>query len=550
MGRERRFDYIIVGAGSAGCVLANRLSDDPDHQVLLIEAGPPDRSLMIHMPAGVASLLDNPSYGWGYSTEPDPTLGGRQVVWPRGRVLGGSSSINGMAYVRGHQLDYERWADAGLDGWSYANVLPYFKRAETYSGAASPYRGTDGPLFVMQGPASNAIYQAYLAAGQEAGYGITQDQNGARQEGFSRMDMTIHHGRRCSTSLAYLKPIRRRSNLTVITNVLVTRILFDKVRATGVEVAEAEELEQMSADREVILCGGVVNSPQLLMLSGIGPANSLKGLGITPRIDLPGVGQNLQDHAEVYIQYQCTKPWSLYGAFRPHRKFMIGLEWLLFRSGLAATNHSEAGAFIRVGDGATHPDIQHHFVPMAFSSDTKAPLDCHSFQVHVSPMRPQSRGQVRLKTTDPRNPPTIEFPYYGAQADLTLVREAVKATREVFAQPAFGSLRGQEIAPGEQVRSNQEIEAFLRATTETAYHPCGTAKMGHDLTAVVDPEGRVHGVERLRVVDASIMPTIVSGNLNAPVIMMAEKIADHILGHLALPPEHLPFDQTVATAHA
>lgn len=535
------FDYIIVGAGSAGCVLAARLSEDPDTRVLLIEAGGSDRALMIDMPAGVGSLLDNPKFNWRFMTEPDATIGGRRVAWPRGRVLGGSSSINGMAYVRGHALDYERWAASGCEGWSYSQVLPYFKRAETYAGRQSPYRGTDGPLHVMQGPADNPIYQAYLAAGQQAGFGLTEDQNGYRQEGFGRMDMTIRRGRRQSASVAYLRPARTRPNLTVMTGTAVARIIVEKSVARGVEILRGGQRVRLEAEGEVLLCAGTIQSPQLLMLSGIGDPDQLAAHGLKVEADLPEVGANLQDHAEVYMQFACLKPVSLHDTLRPHRKLMAGIEWLLFKSGVAATNHSEAGAFLTVGQGASHPDIQHHFLPMAFAFDTKAPLDCHSFQAHISPMRQKSRGRVTLAGPEPTTPPRIETNYYAEPDDLALMVEALKVSRDVFHQPAFDELRGEELAPGPGVGSRGELEDFLRRTTETAFHPCGTARMGVDASAVVDPSGRVHGLSRLRVVDASIMPDIVSGNLNAPVIMMAEKIADDIRGMEPLAPVVLPY---------
>lgn len=541
MTHRSSFDFVIVGAGSAGCVLANRLSADPDTRVLVLEAGPSDSSILIRMPAGVGSLLTDVRFNWSYLTEPEPALHMRPLAWPRGRVLGGSSSINGMAYVRGHALDYERWAGSGLGGWSYAEVLPYFKRSETFLGDISAYRGTSGPLHVMRGPATAPLYSAYLQAGREAGFPLTDDQNGFQQEGFGRMDMTIHRGRRCSAADAYLSSPRTRGNLKVSLQSLAKRILFEGRRAVGVQYLERGRVVQALAEREVLLCGGAINSPQLLMLSGIGEADGLKRMGIAPIADLSGVGRNLQDHPEVYLQYACKRPVSLRDSFRPHRKLLAGVEWLMFKSGVGASNHSEAGAFLRVGSHADHPDIQHHFVPMAFAHDTKAPLDCHSFQLHISPMRPKSRGRLTLRSSDPRDHPIIHTGYYGEEQDLRLTREAVKVSREIVAQRAFDQLRGAEIAPGADIRSDHAIDTYIRATTETAYHPCGTARMGSGNLAVVDHVGRVHGVDGLRVVDASILPTIVSGNLNASIIMMAEKIADVVLGRAPLPSEDLPF---------
>jgi choline dehydrogenase len=544
MALPETFDYIVVGAGSAGCVLANRLSEDAEVRVLLLEAGPVDHAWawQLHMPAALAYPLKNERYNWGYWSEPEPYMDGRRMYCPRGRVLGGSSSINGMAYVRGHARDYDRWAQTGLPGWDYAHVLPYFKRAETCARGADDYRGGDGPLHVATGACRNPLYQAFLEAGSQAGYPLTADMNGYQQEGFAPMDMTVRDGRRWSTARAYLDPARRRRNLRVRTGALTCRVRFEGTRAVGVDYLRKGQTQSVRAEREVILGGGAINSPQLLMLSGIGNADDLARFDIPAVAHLPGVGQNLQDHVEIYVQHACTKPISLYSAQKPWNKLRIGLEWILLKRGLGATSHFEAGAFIRSRAGIEHPDLQYHFLPIAMNYDGSNPQQTHGFQAHVGPMRPTSVGRIQLRSADPREPPSILFNYMATERDRRDMRAAVRLTREIFAQRAFDPYLGPELAPGPGIEADAEIDAFVRVRAESAYHACGTCKMGPDAdpSAVVDGECRVRGAEALRVVDASIMPSIVSGNTNAPTIMLAEKASDLIRGREPLLPLDVP----------
>ena len=536
------FDYVIVGAGSAGCVLAERLSA-AGRSVLVLEHGGSDRSIFIQMPSALAIPMNTRRYNWGYESEPEPHLGGRRISTPRGKGLGGSSSINGLVYVRGNPLDFERWRDEGAAGWGYADVLPYFKRAERRAEGGDMYRGGEGPLDTTYGPLSNPLHHAWLDAAQQAGYQLTPDVNGERQEGFGRMDMTVRNGARCSAAKAYLRPAMKRDNVEVITHALATRVLFEGKRAVGVEYERGGQVRQVTANCEVILAGGPINSPQLLKLSGVGPAAELAAHGIAVIADRPGVGANLQDHLEFYFQMACTQPVSLYPHMGWLAKGLIGARWLLRRDGLGATNHFESCGFIRSRAGVRYPDIQYHFFPLAVSYDGNSMAQEHGFQAHVGPMRSKSRGSVTLRSPDPRDKPVIAFNYMSHPDDWAEMRACVRLTREIFQQPAFAPFRGREIQPGAEVTSDAAIDAFIAHKVESAYHPSGTCKMGvaSDLLAVVDAELRVVGVEGLRVVDSSVMPSITTGNLNAPTIMIGEKGADHILGLPLLAPSNAPY---------
>ncbi|WP_397589072.1 choline dehydrogenase [Sphingorhabdus sp.] len=537
-------DYIIVGAGSAGCVLADRLSADGTHQVVLLEYGGSDRSIFIQMPAALAYPMNTKRWNWGYESEPEPHLNNRRLNCPRGKGLGGSSSINGLVYVRGNALDFERWKeDEGATGWGYADVLPYFKRAEGRAEGGNEYRGGDGPLSTSYGPLDNPLHQAWLDAAQQAGYALTEDYNGYAQEGFGRMDMTVRDGTRCSAAKAYLYEARKRPNMTVIEQALVTRILFEGTRAVGVEYEQAGQMHQLHATREVILSGGPINSVQLLKLSGIGPADELQANGIEVRADRPGVGANLQDHLEFYFQMACTQPITLYGKANLLGKAMVGAQWLFGRSGLGASNQFESCGFIRSRAGIKYPDVQYHFFPMAINYDGSSLATEHGFQAHVGPMRSKSRGTVTLKSADPHDKPKILFNYMSHPDDWAEMRACVRLTREIFQQPAFAPFRGREIQPGADTVTDAQIDAFIAEHVESALHPSCTCKMGspRDPMAVVDPELRVIGVQGLRVVDSGVMPTITTGNLNAPTIMIGEKGADHILGKPMLAPSNAPF---------
>ena len=537
-------DYIIVGAGSAGCVLADRLSADGKHTVVLLEFGGSDRSIFIQMPAALAYPMNTKRWNWGYESEPEPHLNGRRLNCPRGKGLGGSSSINGLVYVRGNALDFERWKeDEGATGWGYADVLPYFKRAEGRDEGGNAYRGGDGPLSTSYGPLDNPLHQAWLDAAQQAGYSLTEDYNGYAQEGFGRMDMTVRNGTRCSAAKAYLYEARKRPNLHVIEHALATRIMFEGTRAVGMEYEQAGKIHQLRAAREVILSGGPINSVQLLKLSGIGPAEELQSHGITVRADRPGVGANLQDHLEFYFQMACTQPITLYGKANLLGKAMVGAQWLFGRSGTGASNQFESCGFIRSRAGIKYPDIQYHFFPMAINYDGSSLATEHGFQAHVGPMRSKSRGTVTLKSADPHDKPKILFNYMSHPDDWVDMRACVRLTREIFQQPAFAPYRGREIQPGADCVTDDQIDAFIAEHVESALHPSCTCKMGspRDPMAVVDPELRVIGVQGLRVVDSGVMPSITTGNLNAPTIMIGEKGADHILGKPMLAPSNAPF---------
>ena len=549
------FDYVIVGAGSAGCVLADRLSEDGRSSALVLEYGGSDRSIYIQMPTALSIPMNMPRYNWGFQTEPEPGLGGRRIQTNRGKVLGGSSSINGMVYVRGNPLDFERWREAGAAGWSYGEVLPYFKRAESRAEGGNDYRGDAGKLQTSYGTLENPLHAAWLAAAKQAGYPFSQDLNGQQQEGFGRLDMTVGNGRRCSAANAYLKPAMQRANLAVRTGALVTKIDFEGARAVGVRyrlgaragangptVGDGPET-MVRARREVILCAGPINSPQLLKVSGVGPGAELSALGIPVVRSLAGVGENLQDHLEFYFQVACREPITLFSRLSPLSRLLIGMRWVLRHDGLGASNHFETGGFIRSRAGIRYPNIQYHFLPLAVSYDGATLAKEHGFQAHVGPMRTQSRGWVRLATPRVEDHPKIFFNYMSHPEDWEEMRACLRLTRELFAQTAFDRYRGRELKPGAEVQTDAQIDAFIRQHAQTAYHPACSCQMGapDDPMTVVDSQGRVVGLDNLRVVDSSIMPSITTGNLNAPTIMLAEKMADAILGKTPLPASTAPY---------
>jgi len=533
-------DFVIIGAGSAGCAMAYRLSEEGEHSVLVIEYGGSDIGPLIQMPAALSYPMNMKTYDWGFQSEPEPHLDNRKLATPRGKVVGGSSSINGMVYVRGHAKDFDHWDESGATGWSYADVLPYYKRMENWHsgghGGNPEWRGTDGPLHVTRGPRKNPLFNAFVKAGKQAGYQTTDDYNGEQQEGFGPMEQTVHKGRRWSAANAYLHPALKRENCNII-RAFARKVVIEDGRAVGVEIERGGKVEVIRAKREVIISSSSINSPKILMLSGIGPAKHLKEHGIDVIADRPGVGQNLQDHLEIYLQIASLKPITLYRYWNLISKARIGAQWLFSKTGLGSSNQFESAAFVRSKAGVEYPDVQYHFIPIAVRYDGKVAAEGHGFQAHVGPMRSESRGEITLNSSDPKEPPKIFFNYMSAPNDWEDFRTCIRMTREIFGQDAFKEYAGKEIQPGSDLQTDAELDTFLREHAESAYHPCGTCKMGavDDPMAVVDPECRVIGVDGLRVADSSIFPRITNGNLNAPSIMTGEKASDHILGKTPLP---------------
>ncbi|MFY9237800.1 MAG: choline dehydrogenase [Roseovarius sp.] len=528
-------DYVIIGSGSAGSAMAYRLSEDGKHSVLVLEYGGTDVGPFIQMPAALSYPMNMSLYDWGFSSEPEPHLNNRRLATPRGKVIGGSSSINGMVYVRGHAGDFDHWEDSGAEGWGYRHVLPYYKRMETWDdaghGGDPTWRGTNGPLHVTRGPRSNPLFKAFVEAGAQAGFELTSDYNGEKQEGFGPMEQTIYKGRRWSAANAYLRPALKRPNCDMI-RCYVRRVIIEEGRATGVEIERGGKIEIIRANAEVIVAASSINSPKILMLSGVGPAAHLAEHGIDVVADRPGVGGNLQDHLELYIQQQSIQPITLYKYWNLLSKGVIGARWLFTKTGLGASNQFESAAFLRSAPGVDYPDIQYHFLPIAMRYDGKVAAEGHGYQAHVGPMRSASRGRISLASADPAEAPKIVFNYMSHESDWRDFRHCIRLTREIFGQSAFDPYRGEEIQPGADVQTDAELDAFIAEHAESAYHPCGTCRMGaaDDKNAVVDPECRVIGVQGLRVADSSIFPRITNGNLNAPSIMTGEKASDHILG--------------------
>lgn len=535
-----QFDYIIVGSGSAGSVMAYRLSE-AGHSVLVLEYGGTDRGPLIQMPSALSIPMNMKRYNWGFETEPEPHLDNRKLATPRGKVVGGSSSINGMVYVRGHAKDFDTWEEMGAKGWAFRNVQPYFKRMENAHGGEDGWRGTSGPMHMKRGSRLNPLYQAFIDAGKQAGYPVTEDYNGHQQEGFGPMEMTVHNGFRWSAANAYLRPARATKRVKLVTYAYAERIILEGRKAVGVSYRRGETLHEARANCEVVIAASSINSPKLLQHSGIGPAQVLKDAGIRVVHNLPGVGENLHDHLEVYFQVKCKQPITLNGKLNVLSKGMIGAEWLMFQSGLGSTNHFESCGFIRSRAGIEYPDIQYHFLPAAMRYDGRAAFSGHGFQVHVGPMRTKSRGFIRVRSADSRENPRILFNYMSHPDDWTEFRACVRLTREVMQQKALEPFRAEEIQPGPKVETDDEIDAFIRQHCESAYHPTGTCKLGSadDPMAVVDPTCRVIGIDNLRVADSSIMPQVTNGNLNGPTLMIGEKASDHILGREPLPPSNL-----------
>ena len=534
-----KYDYIIIGAGSAGCVLAARLTENPNNKVLLLEAGGKDKNMMIHMPAGVGSLIGGEKENWYYYTEEQKHLNNRKLFWPRGKVLGGSSSINGMIYIRGHARDYDMWRQMGLEGWGFADVLPYFRRSEGNENGDSAFHGGGGPLGVSNAGKTNVLFDAFVEAGKQAGHPYTDDFNGPQQEGVGPYQHTIKNGQRCSAAKGYLVPALDRPNLTVETEALTNRILFEGKRAIGVEYTQKGQVKTAHAEAEVLLSGGAVNSPQVLMLSGVGNSEYLSQFGIETVADLPGVGQNMQDHLDCTVIYECTQPITLHSMSNPLRMLMAGMQYTFFKSGVATSNGLESGAFLKTRPELEIPDVQIHFVAAMMRDHARQQSDRHGFTVHVCQLRPESRGFIGLHSANPADHALIQPNYLGSENDLRVMRDGVRMVRNIIEQRAMDAYRGPEFWPGADKQSDADIDGWIRETAETIYHPVGTAKMGHDKMAVVDERCRVHGLEGLRVIDASVMPTLVGGNTNAPTIMIAEKISDDILGKKPLPPENV-----------